>query len=157
MSGYRLPLQRFIVALSLFQIALAAAIVRDASLQLRQTGAPPAAPVTCLDYGSIANLSTIGLNSTYRAAYLQAAPDGSEHTAALLNNAEAKLPPLTKDEALNQQCGNLTTIALEGAANNFTLGIVAQYRIKNASVRNQGGLGMAVVGCLVALGMVLVM
>lgn len=152
MSGYRLSLQRFIIALSLFQIVFAAAIVSDASLQLRQT-----APVTCLDYGSIANLSTIGLNSTYRAAYLQAAPDGSEHTAALLNNAEAKLPPLTKDEALNQQCGNLTTIALEGAANNFTLGIVAQYRIKNASVRNQGGLGMAVVGCLVALGMVLVM
>ncbi|OIW22432.1 hypothetical protein CONLIGDRAFT_687597 [Coniochaeta ligniaria NRRL 30616] len=156
MSWYTVPLQRCIIALSLFQIIVTAAVVSDASLTLRQAGAPTGTLVTCLDYGSIANLSTIGLNATYRAAYLQAAPDGTDHSVAILNNAEAKLPPLTKNEALNQQCGNLTTIALTEAANNFTRGIVAQYRI-SAGVRNQGGLGLVIVSCLVTLGMFLVM
>ncbi|KAH8901844.1 hypothetical protein BR93DRAFT_942007 [Coniochaeta sp. PMI_546] len=129
MSWYTLPLQRCIIALAFLQIVVTAAVASDASLRIRQTGASTGTLVTCVDYATIANLSTIGLNSTYRAAYLEASPDGTEHSAALLNDAEAKLPPLTKNEALNQQCGNLTTIALAEAASNFTRGIVAQYRI----------------------------
>jgi len=156
MSWRTLPLQRFIIALSLFQIAFTAAIAQDASLQLRQNSAPTGTLVTCLDYSTIANLSTIGLNSTYRAAYLKAAPDGTDHSVKLLNDAEAKLPPLTQNEALNQQCGNLTTIALEGAANNFTQGIVAQYKI-SAGVRNQGALGVATIASLLSVGMFMVM
>lgn len=152
MSWLSLPLRRLIFAVSLFQIVVNAASISDVFIKPRQAGTQTGTLVTCLDYSTIANLSTIGLNSTYRAAYLQASPDGTAHSASLLNDAEAKLPPLTKNEALNQQCGNLTTIALSGAAVNFTQGIVAQYRM-NAGVRNQGGLGIVVVACLVALGM----
>jgi hypothetical protein len=146
-----LPLKWCIFVLSiLFAVVTATASV-DAALSLRQAGA--ATPVTCLDYSRIANLSTISLNSTYRAAYLQAAPDGTEHSASLLNDAQAKLPPLTKNAALNEQCGNLTTIALTEAASNFTRGIVAQYRI-SAGTRNQGLLGGVVLAFWVTLGVV---
>lgn len=156
MSWYTMPLRRCVIVLSLLHIVVAAAVNSDASLSLRQAGAPTGTLVTCLDYASIANLSTIGLNATYRAAYLKAAPDGTDHSVAILNDAEAKLPPLTKNEALNQQCGNLTTIALAEAASNFTRGIVAQYRI-NAGVRIQGGLGMVFASFVVVLGMILVL
>jgi hypothetical protein len=156
MSWSTLALLRCIIAASLAQIALTADVTPPhASLQLRQNGAPAGTLVTCLDYGSIANLSTIGRNSTYRAAYFKAAPDGTDHSAKLLDDAAAKLPPLTKNEALNLQCGNLTTVAREGAATNFTEGIVAQYRI-SAGVRSQGALGFAMLACLVATGMLVV-
>jgi hypothetical protein len=155
MSRYSSLVQRCIIAISLFHALVAAASVPDASLRLRQASTDASTSVTCLDYGSIANLSTIGLNATYRAAYLKAAPDGTAHSATILNDAEAKLPPLTANGVLNQQCGNLTTIALTEAANNFTRGIVAQYRI-NAGVRNQGGIQMVLVASVVALGTILV-
>ncbi|KAB5531457.1 hypothetical protein GE09DRAFT_385759 [Coniochaeta sp. 2T2.1] len=158
MSWYSLPLQRCILVLAVFQVAVHAASIgtTGAPLSSRQTGAVTGTLVTCLDYSSIANLSTISANSTYRAAYLQAAPDGTDHSVAILNDAQAKLPPLTKNEALNQQCGNLTTIAFSEAANNFTQGIVAQYRI-NGGARIQGGLGAIWAACLVASGMFLLM
>lgn len=155
MSRYGSPLQRLIIAFSLVQIAFTAAIVSGTPLQLRQSNDETSSlPVSCLEYSSIANLSTIGLNSTYRAAFLEASPEGTDQSAGLLNDAEAKLPPLTANKQLNQQCGNLTTVALEGAATNFTHGIVAQFRI-NAGARNRDGLGLAVTCCLVTLGMVL--
>lgn len=147
-------LQRSLVLVCLFQVAVSAASIRHGPIRFRQASTQTTPSVTCLDYGNIANLSTIGLNSTYRAAYLKAAPDGTAHSASLLNNAQKALPPLTANEPLNQECGNLTTIALAEAANNFTQGVVGQYRISAATV-NHGELGM-MVALVVMLGMLTV-
>lgn len=81
----------------------------------------------CLDYATTANLSTIGANSTYRSAFLQMSPLGSLANAKVLNAAIAKLPALTRDQTLNDQCGNLTTVAFTEAANNFSQGIVGPF------------------------------
>lgn len=81
----------------------------------------------CQNYATIANLSTIGMNSTYRAAFLQSSSAGTYASAAILNNAMAQIPMMTNDKGLNEQCGNLTTVATTQAAANFTKGIVAQF------------------------------
>ncbi|KAF2189124.1 hypothetical protein K469DRAFT_563005 [Zopfia rhizophila CBS 207.26] len=115
-----------IILLSLFHTAVIAAPDKYAAvLTVRQTSAPT--DPQCLDYARTANLSTIGANSTYRSAFLQASPVGTIFNAQMLNAAILKLPALTGDEALNQACGNLTTIALAEAERNFTVGIVAQF------------------------------
>lgn len=75
----------------------------------------------------IANLSVIGANSTYRAAFLESSPQGTLGNAALLNKAIADNTNLALDTALNQACGNSTAIAITEAANNFTRNIVAQF------------------------------
>jgi hypothetical protein len=95
-------------------------------LTIRQTAASSTDP-QCLEYSRIANLSTIGANSTYRSAFLQASPAGTLGNGQMLNAAIAKLPALMVDAALNQQCGNLSTIAVTEAAKNFSNGIVAQF------------------------------
>ncbi|RKU46904.1 hypothetical protein DL546_001850 [Coniochaeta pulveracea] len=136
---------------------LALAILPTPNLHDRQTTTTPSLPVSCLEYSSIANLSTIGLNATLRAAYIQAAPDGTDHSVTILNGAEAKLPPLKVDVALNEQCGNLTSVALVEAGNNFTRGIVAQYRVSGAGVRGRERAGSVLAGCLVVVGMVLML
>lgn len=87
------------------------------------------API-CQNYATVANLTTISANSTYRAAYLRSAPFGTTQSRGILDTPVPKLPALTADAALNQQCGNLTTIALTEAANNFTNGMVAQFVIQ---------------------------
>lgn len=81
----------------------------------------------CQQYSRIANMSVIGTNSSYRTAFLESSPVGTLQNAAMLNGAMLALPPLTADAALNTACGNLTTIATEQAAVNFTQGIVAQF------------------------------
>ena len=99
-------------------------------LSPRQLPAPfgnSSADGACQNYATIANLSTIGANSSYRAAFLQNSPQGTYASAAILNNAIAQIPLLTKDVNLNTQCGNLTTVAATEAANNFTRGVVAQF------------------------------
>ena len=115
-----------ILLLSLFHTAVIAAPDKYAAvLAVRQTSAP--SDPQCLDYARTANLSTIGANSTYRSAFLQASPDGTMVEAKILDAAILKLPALTGNKALNQACGNLTTIALTEAERNFTMGIVAQF------------------------------
>ncbi|TAQ84479.1 hypothetical protein B7494_g7201 [Chlorociboria aeruginascens] len=109
---------------------------------------------SCADYSTIANLSTIGLNSTFRAAFLQASPQGTDATAAILNKAEAQLPDVIDDATLNTQCGNLTALALQEAPINFTLGIVGPFKVK--STKNDGG-RMADGTSLGTLGLVVMM
>lgn len=93
----------------------------------------------CADYSMTANMSTISANSSYRTAFMQKAPVGTIITAQMLNAAQAKLPALTADVALNQQCGNLTALALTEAANNFTKGIVAQFTTDGLPVGIEAG------------------
>jgi hypothetical protein len=120
-------LAKVILLLSFFHIsALAAPDKFPAVIGVRQTASTPNDPL-CLDYSITANLSTIGANSTYRSAFLQASPLGNFPNAKMLNAAIAKLPKLTRDVGLNKACGNLTTVAFTEAEQNYTKGIVAQF------------------------------
>jgi hypothetical protein len=111
---------------TLFHTAVLAAPDKDpAVIALRQTS--NLADPRCFDYSRTANLSTIGANSTYRSAFLQASRVGTHINGVMLNAAIQKLPSLTRDPALNRACGNLTTIAFNEAERNFTQGIVAQF------------------------------
>jgi hypothetical protein len=110
----------------------------------------------CAHYSTIANLSTVGANATYRSAYLAASPLGSDPARAPLDAAIPLLPALKFNKTLNEECGNLSTIATEAAATNFTQGIVLQFKIGVVNSAVQTGasaLGMAVVMALV-VGMV---
>ena len=129
-------------ALSVCSIAMAAPDKFPAAVLVqRQTNPLPASQVgdPCLDYSITANMSTISANSSYRTAFMQKAPVGTIITARMLNAAQAKLPKLTADVALNQQCGNLTELAFTEAANNFTKGIVAQFTTEGLPVGIKAG------------------
>ncbi|OCL12805.1 hypothetical protein AOQ84DRAFT_360309 [Glonium stellatum] len=119
-------LTNIILLLSLFYVAVIASPDKlPVALSVRQTSAP--IDSECLTYSRTANLSTIGANSTYRSAFLQASNVGTLMNSRMLDAAIQKLPALTRDAALNKACGNLTTIALTEAERNFTMGVVAQF------------------------------
>lgn len=127
----KLFIARILLALSLAQ----AAVAGDASgfrIVPRQVPAPspvanPSASPQCLDYSRTANFSTIGSNTTLRSAFLQASPVGVKANLNMLAAAVAALPPLTMNVALNQACGNLTTIAAVEVDRNFSQGIIAGF------------------------------
>ncbi|KAF1955830.1 hypothetical protein CC80DRAFT_79900 [Byssothecium circinans] len=130
------------VLISVFQIATAVSekfpaaelVVRQTTTTATAAGGDP-----CLDYSVTANMSVISANSSYRAAFMQKAPVGTLTTAKMLNAAQVKLPALTKNEDLNNRCGNLTTLALTEAAKNFTNGIVAQFTTEGLPVGIKAG------------------
>jgi hypothetical protein len=111
----------------------------------------------CTEYSSVANLSTIGLNSTYRAAFLQSSPTGTLASAKLMNDAEAKISQYQFNETTNDECGNLTALAITGAAANFSMGIVAEFKISGGG-KTMGGVswGAVVLVGLVTMSVVLV-
>jgi len=114
----------------LFASAVAAVPQPGAVLVERQQPAMPVLPnpaMLCYDYSQTANLSTIGSNSSYRSAFLQASPAGTRGNSNMLDAFVKKLPALTKDINLNRMCGNLTTIAKIEAERNYTMGVVAQF------------------------------
>lgn len=145
----------FFAFLSALQFAAAAPgdahLLPAAKLVVRQAttgGAPANQPVTCAEYSTVANLSVIGTNSSYRAAFLQKSPTGTLANAAMFKKAQLRLPALTADAALNRQCGNLTQVALTEAARNLTQGIVAQFTTAGlpVGIRN----GPEVIVCVLA-------
>jgi hypothetical protein len=81
----------------------------------------------CLQYSMIANMSVVGGNSSYRTVFLEKSSTGTLANSAMLNKAILVAPNLTADVDLNNQCGNLTAIAIQEAALNFTQGRVAQF------------------------------
>jgi hypothetical protein len=95
----------------------------------------------CMDYSMIANYSTIGTNSTYRSAFMQASPLGGDPTTATLDGATKKLPTVKFNKTLNDACGNLTTLAVKEAEVNFTMGIVGGFTIKAAKKSAAARLG----------------
>ncbi|KAF2690514.1 hypothetical protein K458DRAFT_413297 [Lentithecium fluviatile CBS 122367] len=131
-----------LVLLSVFQLAVAAPEKYPAAeLVVRQATTAATTPTTtCFEYSTIANMSVIGTNSSYRSAFLQKSPVGTIINARMLNAAMLKLPALTANAALNTQCGNLTTVATTEAANNFTAGIVAQFTTAGLPVGIKNGL-----------------
>ncbi|KAK1968935.1 hypothetical protein LY78DRAFT_654589 [Colletotrichum sublineola] len=96
---------------------------------VRQTAPPPAQSLimSCGDYSRIANLSIVGSNSTYRATFFAISPVGTQYNAEVLDTAIAKLPTVIMDRPLNEACGNLTALAIQEAANNFTVRTVLQF------------------------------
>jgi len=127
-------LTNLILLLSLFHVTVLASPDKYPAILVRQTSG--STNPQCLDYSRTANLSTIGKNSTYRSAFLQSSPQGTNMVAGMLNAAIAKLPALTTNATLNEACGNLTTVALTEAEKNFTKGVVAQFTgIKPEGIR----------------------
>jgi len=114
--------------------------------------------VSCAEYSAIANYTTISNNSTMRAAFIQNSPAGTDATTSILDTATPKLPKLQFDVALNAACGNLTTIAIAGAAENFSMGIVSGFKIKgfgSGAERATGGAWATVVLVAGLVGMAL--
>lgn len=106
---------------------------------------------TCAEYSTIANLSVVGSNSTYRAAYLAASPQGADPARAPLDTAEGELAKFQFDTALNSECGNLTQVAIAGAATNFTNGVVLQFKINSAVQIGSRASGMAMMVVMVVV------
>lgn len=102
--------------------------------QQQQTPAPTpvAIPVSCAEYSRVANLSTIALNSTLRGAFLRSSSLGTFPAAAILDAESPKLMGLKFDATLNEQCGNLSALAVAEADRNLTAGIVAGMKILGA-------------------------
>lgn len=164
------PLTLFYLLLSLLSLQVAAESVDVVDgLAARQApgggGAAPAGGpaggsvptvVSCAEYSRIANLTIIGKNSTYRAAFLRSGPFGTDQMSGMVDQAAPLLPPLTLDKTLNQQCGNSTAIALAGAEANFTQGIVADFTIAEAPGIGVEGFSTLIIVTVITLFMGLV-
>lgn len=129
MVSFNTPLLTYLALLLLFfNVSTASTIV------LRQTtGSETTVDSTnCTSYARTANLTVVSNNSTFRAAFLRSAPMGVSFAATILDKAALQLPALQFDSQLNAQCGNLTTVAFEEAATNFTQGTVLGVQIEAA-------------------------
>lgn len=158
---FRTPFTFLVFALlSIFQVSIASSVADAdvaAALEPRQsagttTGTDPTAPA-CIDYAIVANLSTVGLTPSYRAAWLRSSPLGTDAASGILDTQSPKLDTMKFDAALNAQCGNLTTIATDGAATNFTAGTVLGLPIKEAFGADPGGFATPFVSVLIILVM----
>ncbi|KAK1569613.1 uncharacterized protein LY79DRAFT_528378 [Colletotrichum navitas] len=120
---------RVLLAVSVFaDAAFAKAIeVPGMAVVVRQAAPAQSTIMSCGEYSRIANLSTVGSNSTYRATFFAASPNGNQFNAEVLDTAIAKLPSVIMDRPLNEACGNLTALAIQEAANNFTIRTVLQF------------------------------
>ncbi|KAI0601042.1 hypothetical protein F4775DRAFT_478072 [Biscogniauxia sp. FL1348] len=112
----------------------------------------PSNPI-CVDYATVANLTTVGLNSTYRAAFQRSAPMGTDAASGIVDGPAARLPAMAADARLNAQCGNLTQVAIAAAAANLTAGTVLGLPIKDAPGVDPGNVAMPVSVVLILLVM----
>ncbi|KAI8956077.1 hypothetical protein F4801DRAFT_710 [Xylaria longipes] len=146
------PITSLVLLLFLhISIASAAAVQFRTAIAPRQSPAatPPASlPDSCADYSRIANLSTIALNSTLRGAFLRSSSLGTFPAAAILDAESPKLMNLQFNVALNQQCGNLTALAIVEAGRNLTAGTVAGLKIRDAPGVEPGNVAMPIL-CVV--------
>ncbi|KAI0458707.1 hypothetical protein F5B21DRAFT_403308 [Xylaria acuta] len=136
-----------LLSLSLFHISIASAAAVQFRTAIAPRQSPAATPATslpdsCEDYGRIANLSTIALNSTLRGAFLRSSSLGTFPAAAILDAESPKLMSLKFNVALNQQCGNLSALAVVEADRNLTAGFVAGMKILDAPGVAPGALAM---------------
>lgn len=112
-----------------------------------------ASSAQCLEYSRIANFSSIGSNTTLRSAFIQASPVGTKSNLNMLAAAVAALPPLTLNAALNEACGNLTTVAAVEADRNFSQGNIAGFptSLTPDAVENGWPVIFSTVFCLVVM------
>lgn len=142
---FRTPFSFLVLLLSIFNIAVAQA---DGAQDLAPRQSPSAnAALTpiCQNYAKVANLSTVALNSTYRAAFLRSAPMGTFTSINILDTEKPKIMAMMMDAQLNQACGNLTQIAIDGAAANLTAGTVLGLPILEAPGVDVGNAAMPIV------------
>ncbi|KAM0815908.1 putative ML-like domain-containing protein [Seiridium cardinale] len=125
------PWRCILLLLAALQVAAAADFVQVLAPRQSPNANALINPV-CENYSKVANLSVIGLNSTYRAAFLRSAPMGTDAASSILDTESPKLMGMMLDKNLNAQCGNLSAIAFTEAANNLTKGIVADLTILEA-------------------------
>lgn len=107
----------------------------------------------CAQYSLVANLSAIGTNSTIRSAFLESSPRGTLFNSALLNVMEANAKLLMLDPELNQACGNLSALALQEVAVNFTMGIVGPFTFTGNPVAIVNGqiTGWLTIACIAVI------
>ncbi|KAK7954326.1 hypothetical protein PG996_015211 [Apiospora saccharicola] len=109
----------------------------------------------CDQYSFIANYSAIGANSTMRDALQNASPQGADIVAHVVNAAMKVADYFARDTIINKVCGNLTAVAGQEAANNFSNGIVADQVVGGkglgAGARAGGSLVLAVSLALLVL------
>ncbi|KAI1462156.1 hypothetical protein F4805DRAFT_412243 [Annulohypoxylon moriforme] len=129
---FRTPFKFLVLLLSICSITVAQAEVFDALAPRQSPSANAATSAICQNYARVANLSTVGLNSTYRAAFLRSSNLGTFDARAILDVESPKLMGMMMDVQLNQQCGNLSQIAIDGAAANLTQGTVLGLTIADA-------------------------
>lgn len=139
-----------VLVLSLFNITVASAILPRQSPSASTT----ISSADCTSYARTANVSVVGSNSTLRGAFLRSAPMGTFMAASILDKEIVNLPALQMDSELNGQCGNLTTIAFEAAATNFTQGTVLGFRILTDVGAPPGGFEMPLSWGVISLLMV---
>jgi hypothetical protein len=147
------PIFCLLFVLSIFQGSVLAELVRVERLQPRQVDT--ATDPLCQNYAKVANLTTIGLNSTYRAAFLASTSLGTDTATSILDTQTPLLPAMTRDATLNERCGNLTTVALQGAATNLTNGLVLDLAIKAPAGVGVDGLHVPIIViaiCIVMCG-----
>lgn len=101
----------------------------------------------CDQYSFIANYSAIGANATMRDALESASLHGADIVAHVVDAAMKVADHFARDKIINGICGNLTSIADQEAANNFSHGIVADQVVGGkglgAGTRAGGALGLA--------------
>ncbi|KAI1116901.1 hypothetical protein F5Y14DRAFT_37349 [Nemania sp. NC0429] len=120
------------------------AAVPSPSPSASATPIPASIPVSCAEYGRIANISTIALNSTLRGAFLRSSSLGTFPAAAVLDVEAPKLTSLMFDAELNRQCGNLSALAVVEAGRNLTAGTVAGMKILDAPGVAPGNLALPI-------------
>ncbi|XXG99590.1 hypothetical protein Hte_005930 [Hypoxylon texense] len=129
---FRAPFNFLVLLLSICGIAAAQADAAQALAPRQSPSATAAASPLCQNYATVANISTVALNSTYRAAFIRSASMGTFAAIKILDTEKPKIMSLMMDAQLNQQCGNLTQVALDGAAANLTMGVVLGLPILDA-------------------------
>jgi hypothetical protein len=105
----------------------------------------------CTEYTRIANLSTIGSNSSYRSIFLSQSSVGSMYDAKMFTAAMNALPPMMMDKGLNDRCGNATATAIAEAERNLTKGIVAQFEGVKPGTIKAGWELMVIVGVVIMI------
>lgn len=165
---FRTPFTILVLALSIFHVSIASTVADGdiaaalpPALEPRQSAggagavanAAAASSPACQEYAIVANLSTVGLTPDYRAAWLRSSPLGTDAASSILDTQSPKLDAMKLDAALNAQCGNLTTVATEGAATNFTQGTVLGLPIKEIFGADPAGFATPFVSVLIILVM----
>ncbi|KAI6085146.1 hypothetical protein F4821DRAFT_241256 [Hypoxylon rubiginosum] len=147
---FRTPFFNLLVLLlSICNVAVAQA---DDALAPRQSPSAAAlASPLCQNYATVANISTVALNSTLRAAYIRSAPVGTFTSIKILDAEKPKIMALMMDAQLNQQCGNLSQVALAGADANLTAGTVLGLPILDAPGIGVGDPAMPIVSIAIFL------
>ncbi|KAI1466463.1 uncharacterized protein F4812DRAFT_79429 [Daldinia caldariorum] len=147
----RTPFQLLVFLLSICSIVVAEVDVTHDLLPRQSPSANDVNSPICKNYAVVANLSTIALNSTYRAAFLRSSPLGTFPAREILDVQAPKLAAMMMDTQLNRRCGNLSQAAIDGAAANLTAGTVLGLPILDAPGIDPANVAMPIVGIAIFL------